>query len=484
MKKILSIVLAMLMLALPVFGSAETAEETDAGFLMKYQAQGQKLTTDMSIEPGELLAAVLGENAAAIQDLLSALGIQVTAQAEGSNAQFGLNLSLNGSEALISLLAAATENGLVIRSNLVGEDTFAVSSDELKNLLEQYTQSMGEQGSALNNLLTNPEEMLAGMELDPSGLMTALTPIMSAMTVEEVTEAPDAFPNAKTVTVVPLKKEDLTNVMTELGKLLWSIPTFQQVISLASNGESVTEESLIEGLTSIPAAMKEDTELRIYANEAQDETYSLCDVILVNGENSEAAINYSGRTSDKPEGASQNHRIYVSVNGVYTDISVTAWTSEHNVMYTMSANQTREGAVTQAIDFSFDRTEDKPDDKNETVKTDIVIRVKNDPSANPIGITISSETASKDLDDHGESTNVLTVGLENMGTLFTVHTASVTGPADAYLTDEGAIHPLSMSQEELTELGQKVMGTLQTSLMTIMQQLPPSILQMVMPSGN
>jgi hypothetical protein len=484
MKKILSIMMAMLMLALPIFGSAETAEGTEyAGFLTKYQGQGQKLTTDISIEPGELLASLLGENAAAVQDLLSVLGIQVTAQAEGSSAQFGLNLTLSGKEA-VSLQAAATENGLVARSNLTGEDTYALSGEELQKVMEQLMQSMGDQGNALNNLLSNPQEALAGAELDTTALMTALTPIMTAATVEEVTEAPAGFPDAKTVTIVPLKKDDLTNVMTELGKLLWSIPTVQQLLSAASSETPVTEESLIQNLTQIPAAMKEDTELRIYTNAAQDESYIVCGVILVAGEDEEANISYTGRTSNKPEGSSQSHHVYVSLNGVYTDISVTAWTSEHNVMYTMSANQTREGTVTQAIDFSFDRTEDKPDDKNETVKTDIVIRVKNDPSANPIGITISSETESKDLDDHAESTNVLTIGLENAGTLVTVHTASVTGPADAYMTDEGAIHPLSMSEEEQNALSQKLMGTLQTGLMTLMQQLPPSILQMITPSGK
>ena len=118
MKKLLSLILAMLMLAMPVFSSAEeasvststamlqTAAQND--FTTKYVLQGQEETIDLTFEISDLMLSmgqVPEEQAAMVKELLNAIGFRMTFQTVENQAQGGVALLLAG--VVAALLAVA-----------------------------------------------------------------------------------------------------------------------------------------------------------------------------------------------------------------------------------------------------------------------------------------------------------------------------------------------------------------------------------------
>ena len=100
MKKIGSLLLSLLLLALPVFSSAEPAlpavpavPAIPAGtFARQYTAQGHMKTTTVTLLPGDLLASMLPEDVkAGILDLFTALSLQVKRQHTEGLMQTGLS---------------------------------------------------------------------------------------------------------------------------------------------------------------------------------------------------------------------------------------------------------------------------------------------------------------------------------------------------------------------------------------------------------
>ena len=68
--------------------------------------------------------------------------------------------------------------------------------------------------------------------------------------------------------------------------------------------------------------------------------------------------------------------------------------------------------------------------------------------------------------------------------LFTVHGIVKSAPAPAAVNTENAIHPLKMSQEELDAFLQNLATNTQTKLVTLMQQLPQSVLTLIMQTAQ
>ena len=107
-------------------------------------------------------------------------------------------------------------------------------------------------------------------------------------------------------------------------------------------------------------------------------------------------------------------------------------------------------------------------------------RIRSDAAAEPVGIVFTVNGVSQDKGDHAEDKATVILSLENAGELLTVNVDEVTGLAEAWITNpEIAVRPMAMSQEELSALGEKVLNSLQLGLITTMQKLPSSVLQLV-----
>lgn len=495
MKKMLSLLLALLMLALPVFSCAEetVAVSSISGmkpdFAQKYLAQGQEEVTTISLVPGDLLLGMVGEEyGAAISELLAALAIQTKAQTADGKAQGSFSLQLSGEDA-ISLTVAASNDGLFASSNLLGEETYMLTGEELKELLNQFAQSLVAQGAITQAQLDgftaqfaafaeNPEAAISALigNVDPTGLQNALTPIMSGITQEAVTEAPELLPDAVMVVTVPLKKADLAAVMEEIAKLLWSMPITQQLAS--SSGESMTEEKLIDALKKVPDALAEDTALQIYMNETGDKVYVTTDMKLTaNGEEAEMAfdmviamleagmnLNWALNVTDKEEN--------VLMSG---DMNV----ADTHMDYTVTVDATEDGKAWRPLEVIADADFTSQEDSFALGMT-VTERIKNDPDSDAVGIVVSISGIDQDKGDHAEGQATVAISLENMGDLLTINVSEMTGEAEAWITDaNNAVRPMAMTGEEQAALGEKVMNSLQLGLITAMQKLPASVLQIV-----
>ena len=71
-------------------------------------------------------------------------------------------------------------------------------------------------------------------------------------------------------------------------------------------------------------------------------------------------------------------------------------------------------------------------------------------------------------------------GDKDFGDLVGIHAHQTTDQAEAYIANPDiAVQPAQMSEEEQSELMQKLQTNLQTSLITVMQKLPSSVLMLM-----
>ena len=150
MKKLLSLILALMMFALPCLAESDTiggADDLTSLFLtndafnwgnIQQEAldAGRQVTVTLTVP--ELSGIATGDAAtdAAIVDLVKALGLRVTTQGE----EYDMGLSLNGKDVLSMGLATAGEDAY-IKSNLIG-GTIVLSMAEVEPIISRLLDMM------------------------------------------------------------------------------------------------------------------------------------------------------------------------------------------------------------------------------------------------------------------------------------------------------------------------------------------------------
>ena len=496
MKKTLSLILALLMMALPVFSLAEetisipSTESID--FAAKYVEQGQAQVTTVSFVPGDFLLAMAGQDySAAISDLLAVLTVQTKVQKSEDKVQGRLALQLEGEDALW-MTGALSDDGLFASSSLLGEDTYQLTPDELKALIDQASQALVAQGTLtqeqldaltaqLNGAAENPEASVAELfgQPDLTGLQNAITELGAGVTAEAVTEAPEMLPDAVQVMIVPLTKENLSTLMEELAKVLWAMPITQKIAEAAAGqtGNTLTEEKLIETLKKFPDALTEDTAILIYMNETGDKIYITTAMTLAaDGKNTDVALEILTATTE--EGAAVSWMIAAVQEDesilLTGDLNATADHLDYSVALDLTDGEESWRPFEETVDADYTLQEN-----SFALGLAVTERIKSDASADPIGILVNLSAVNQDLGDHAEGTMALNISLENMGDVLTVNATEITAPAEAWITDAEAVRPMALSGEEQSALLEKVQNNLQLGLITAMQKLPASVLQIL-----
>ena len=124
MKKMLSLFLALLVMAVPALSTAESCPfslswlPARQSFVSPDLSDGQQLTLDLSVQPGSALLDVLPEEVRVpVQDLLSALTVEMSGWYSETAAQGSLRLLLNGESAL-DITGEAGQSGIFLASSL------------------------------------------------------------------------------------------------------------------------------------------------------------------------------------------------------------------------------------------------------------------------------------------------------------------------------------------------------------------------------
>ena len=314
----------------------------------------------------------------------------------------------------------------------------------------------------------------------PGRVLTAVGQVMSSVTFDVVTEAPQKLPDASVVIHVPLKKADLTVLMESIAKVLWSMPVVQQMAPSVtlSSGAPLTEETLTAALKDIPNVLAEDAMLRIYANQNMDRIYLTFEAVIES--ETPASLSADMLVTVQETGLTASWSMNALQNQAGMLMSGEATLTANHLDYTVSADMQQGEQTWRAVDnvLSADFT---LEETSRTVNVTMNARGKSAPAADVVGLIVTGRMQDQDLGDHAESSAEFTFTLENMGDLFTLRLQETTGMAEAYICNPDiAIRPAAMSPEEQTALVDTLRANLQQAVVTSMQKLPASTLRLIM----
>ncbi len=495
MKKLLSLLLSLLMLALPVFSCGESATPSHTladVFLqaptLRYTAEGQAETTHIILTAGDGLAAFIPDEATltAVKDLLDALTIQLKSQAGNGMLQGGLGLLLNGEDA-VNLLVSGNSNGLYATSNLLGGQVYGISGEEFQKLFQQILQAAQINADASTQAVpTDPTAFINSMmtDVDTTAMQEAFSALLANVSIQQVTEAPDLLPEATQQVTFTIKKADLSKCLEETAKVFFSSPGLRQFLAMSAGVEEkeLDTASMVAEITSVADYVKEDFDIRILSDATGLKQYVVCDIPLTSAEGKAAesenslSVEYLNRNDD---GVTTAQFLFSMRSGETAQlISLTAQTEDGSIAAEFALSTIENGEVSYPLTAQCNGVYSVAGELcTATFNTACVTQV-----APEQFITISSveEYENKDLGDHAMSSDHLTLSIEGLGELLSVSKISTTGPAEAYL-EEGAdvIHPMAMSEKELAELGESLPIKLQTGLFTILTKLPESVLTLM-----
>ncbi len=487
MKKLLSMMLALLMLALPVFGCAGAAVETSAdcpalsgSLTAKYTEAGQEIIQDIRLTPGDALLAMMGldeKTTAGIRDLMNILGIRVRSQRAGQEVQMGLDVQLNG-QTVTGITAAVNPEAVYVLSNILGEDIYTVTMDELEK-------AAGEEGAkavtSLKSLLSaTPQDQAGAMaqvlgSLDGEKLTAMMNKLVANTEIVEIKEAPARMPDAKQQTRIILKKEDLREAAKELARLAWSAPGLKEALSSVG----MTEEArLSEQLTALVDKLQEDVTVNLFMNEKKN-LLILAETSLVGAEGAEA----SPLTADILYAAEESgYKLDGSVTGKTGDVSNRLGflinTDGKGVSIKADLTDEDQEGAWQKLALTADITKSGTEGSRSMAEK-ASLTVLSERGGQPMVILLNTNVDEQDLGDHAEGRLSLTVGLEGIGDLLTVNCDMHTAMAEAYIISGDAVRLMQKSQEEMEAWTEGIQNNAMMVLVTAMQQLPESVMNLL-----
>ncbi len=479
--------------ALPAGPENEMLSQQAALFqnaVLKYFAQGQEAVCTISMNPGEALLSMGGANEqmnAAMGDLFRALGIRLKAQAVEKQVQGGLDVCISD-ESVAGITVAADGETIYISSNLLGEGICAFTGEELTKLVEEAAKQAGAGNSQTAQILNMLKGILSGDSqqyaaelarqlgsLDLTKLNEALKKLTSNTESLEVTEAPEKMPDAYGHTRITLKREDLKEVMSEAGKVLWSIPSLQQMLQ---QNKVDSEEKLAGSMAAVIDRLQEDIVIDIYLNRDQAMLFQVAaSVIKAEGENARP-VNVEILVSPKTNGSVTEGVVTVRNGESSNTLNITVEQEGNEINCSADMTVEDQEGKWQKAAVTVKAVSNKTETSSEKT-TDMVITVKNARDAEARTMTVKEVLSEQDLGDHAEGNFKATIGMEGLGELMTLNCDLKTGIAEAYIITKDAMHPLSMSQEEQAKWIESLQTNAQMVLMTALTKLPASVLQLL-----
>ena len=492
MKKFTAVLLALLMMALPVLGMAASPAEMIEGAA----AAGQPIHTAVTFDSGTI-PGLDAETAAMVNDLIDALGFTTDTQENQTN--FAMQLS--GTDVLT--LAWATEGeDTYINSNLLGGTIafnategdviidhllkMAVDADmltesdvaEVKQLIEQLKTEMNTQVEAID--LEN---------IDMTALLTVVEELMGKVTTGEVTQQPKNSDPAASVITMKLTGEDITKVYKVIFDVMKNVPQFTQALesaSLTMDGEKVTADEMIAKLPEladqIGAMVQGEIPVEIYLDEAGEPVYGIMSMTMkAEDETITMDMDFARRTVN--EGVT--YAVTIRAEDANDEgVSITADVLETEALTTANVgiasikNGVSEPVVTVSVLLNKNYGETKSE---ENMIVDVV--VTDSDSGEEISFKIDMDSEAEVLADGGvlyeAELDLYILGMEEE--LFTIEVEQLSGKAVDSIVTADAVRPGTMTEDEVAQyVNNDVMNALMNALMGLVQNLPASVLSLVM----
>lgn len=492
MKKFTAVLLALLMMALPVLGMAASPAEMIEGAA----AAGQPIHTAVTFDAGTI-PGLDAETAAIFNDVIDALGFTTDTQENQTN--FAMQLS--GKDVLT--LAWATEGeDTYINSNLLG-GTIAFNATEgdviIDHLLkmavdaDMFTESdVAEVKQLIEQLKTEMNTQMEAIDLeniDMTALLTVVEELMEKVTTGEVTQQPKNSDPAATVITMKLTGEDIAKVYKVIFDVMKNVPQFTQVLEsadLTMNGEKVTADEMIAKLPEladqIGALVQGEIPVEIYLDEAGEPVYGIMSM-TVKAEDETITMNmdFARRTVNEGVTYAVTIRAEDTKNegaSITVDVLETEALTTTNVGIASIKNGVSEPVITVSVLLNKNYGETKSE---ENMIVDVV--VTDSDSGEEISFKIDMDSEAEVLADGGvryeAEVDLYILGMEEE--MFTIEVEQLSGKAVDSIVTADAVRPGTMTEDEVSEyVSDDVMNALMNALMGLVQNLPASVLSLIM----
>ncbi len=511
MRKLMAVLVALMLLALPAMGSALTIQEASAAFM---NAEGAVL--DVRFEAGDLsglsgdadAAATVDKVYGAIGDLLNALGLHVEAAVNLSAGSMALTLS--GQKA-VTLDWVMDNDKIALKSVLTGDKPIAFGWEELRQMtgsgsganfdFQAYWNGVMEYVQQLNGSMTSRSGSDALNSLLPA-TMQAVAGLWEKAEKAPVTEQPADCDPAAEVWTLNLTRADLLVLTDAAVEDILALPFVQPILNAAgmdmetakTKVHTAAEEGLekfTEPVTVIRLVDEDGETVRLSAHVevTQEEKPAAADILVTRNSREEAVV-YGFALDVQAEGVTVNRvegSVGVTNGAVQMGVTVMeaddegalhpaqeqkayiSWTEEENRVV---LNENTDIAV-WSPSYDYDVV-DGSFVSHKTYSEEPTVRMHQD-------VDYAFEQTADGMGWKG--TAKLSVPSVSENVLLTVIFEGKTTPAPAPMDTTDAVYPLQMSKEDQQAFAQQLMTNVQISAMGLMRMLPDSVLQLLMQGG-
>lgn len=488
MKKFLSLMLAVLLLALPVASLAEI----DVDLLEQQKAMTFSLTlADANIKAlAEATGETVDEDEAAViamvNDLINAIGLTgYVQQPAADKVQVGYSLTLSGNDAL-NIHALLQKDGIYATSNLLGQDTVLITPDQLDAVMESAKAELIAQGgtgaeideavTALKEMLENPAQMLQSNTNDLDSLeltksLAAFEKIAEKAEKADASTAPAGSDPAESAITLKLSKDDIATLLqafmddfeaTDLGAAY--VKALNQ--GLASSDEKATLDDALKLSTDL---MKDDMVVTLYTGANGDVVSATVKAALLEEVDSDDVVDM--------DMVILNHKVD-DQQKVTVTVAATEGDEKVDVLFELNMADKDNGAFNCTVTeddtlMKVNGTIQTTADKKVTV--DVKLDVTDDDDKFGMGFLVISQETEDSIDVQVKLTSI--DGATTYLSILLNYALADMMPA---VNTADAVQPLTMSEEEMTAWTTSLQSTMQLELMKLIQYLPESVLMMIM----
>lgn len=488
MKKWLAALLAVMLLALPLSGLAESPDE----LMEKALDAGLTLESQITLTPGDL---PFGEDInTPVSDMLSALGIYQLSSREGRNA-FALQLS--GKDAF-RVDWESTEDRFYLSSNWLGEDAISFNEEELAAFITRLSELAG---SAADITAEELEKAFASMNTQPTGFseediakVTAyLEALMERVETSEVTQQPRNCDPAEQVLTLTLTAEDIAqyyeivfDIMLENEELMNFL--HQLNFTATVDGEAMTVEEAMEQFPDKIRAQADaigEIPLSLYVDSNGELVMMTMDMNITSQASTAVAMNFELTRQTTNDGIGWAANMDISENDVPLAGLTASYLMDSQTMdvFTLVVVAKQEGADdVEMLNISYLADKDYAADTAKNTTT-LSFSFRPEVDQEPLALTLESITEAAFDGTDASLNNTAKLFLTGEEEPILTKTRTVTSvEAPASLAEGETVTPGTMDDTAFQTFLNRELATLSASVTKMLQLLPASVLQVLLPA--
>lgn len=471
MKRFLACLAALMLALVPVLASAATPTE----LMTAAQERGEAVTTEIKVTIGQSAAFLLQnlglkpDLVTGITELLNDLTVKATVF---KPARVDLSVNLKDEDVIV-MQEELAEDSLWIRTNLFGDDTIAFNAEEYKAFIRKALGDKADSMSQLIDMISFDQSAamnnldLSGVELDLSALQDLAMEVLQTAKVEAPVSdvLPEGCAPAAQKISFQLSGEQLQKLLQTLADNVLQVPQIQEYIQALLANQNMTLDDLKENLSK---SLEEEIGK---AGPLDGTVYLGADGSLVY-----AVFDYEGAKEEvwytaEADGKVVNLKMVAGANTIEAAILTESETviranvsvmSDGNTTFSLNLNGTSESGETSA----------KSSGRAEINAAVLTVWVNWNTEAAVQGSTVLNTNVDLGLSMLGD---------EPLLSLIVKQNSDPAAVAESLVTED-AVRLGLMEEAELNDyMNNKVAPVIQQVLTNVMQKLPASLLQQLVP---